>query len=132
MRASEADREQAVEELRRHAAVGRLDAEEFEQRVETALGARTLEDLAQVRDDLPEVPESDFREHLGVYLAVNTLLVTIWVLTGAGYFWPVWPFMGWGIAVVVHGLCDSGRQRAWANRSTSRPRRRDIASSSSC
>jgi hypothetical protein len=132
MRASEAEREQTVEELLRHASVGRLDTEEFEQRVEAALGARTVDDLVTLIDDLPELPESDFREHLAVYLAVITLLVVIWALTGAGYFWPVWPFMGWGIAIVVHGLSDLGRQRAWASGSTSRPRRRDIASSSSC
>jgi Domain of unknown function (DUF1707)/2TM domain len=128
MRASEAEREAAVEELRRHASVGRLDVDELEQRVEAAFAARTLDDLSALTRDLPVPPESDFREHLTIYLAVNALLVAIWALTGADYFWPVWPFMGWGIAVVVHGLCDPGRDTAWASESTSRPRRRAIAS----
>jgi hypothetical protein len=30
------------------------------------------------------------------YLAVMALLVAIWALAGAGYFWPVWPAVGWG------------------------------------
>ena len=46
MRASEAEREAAVEELRRHASVGRLDVDELEQRVEAAFAARTLDDLS--------------------------------------------------------------------------------------
>ncbi len=30
--------------------------------------------------------------------------VLIWLFTGAGYFWPVWPIMGWGIAVAIGGV----------------------------
>ena len=44
----------------------------------------------------------DLRAHVVVYVAVNALLVLIWAVTGAGYFWPVWPMLGWGIAVVIH------------------------------
>ncbi|MBA3437053.1 MAG: XRE family transcriptional regulator, partial [Thermoleophilaceae bacterium] len=28
------------------------------------------------------------------------LLVAIWALTGEGYFWPVWPALGWGIGLM--------------------------------
>ena len=126
MRASEAEREAAVDDLHRHASVGRLDLDELERRVEAALGARTVEDLAALKEDLPAIVPSEFRQHLSVYLAVNALLVAIWALTGAGYFWPVWPFMGWGIAVVLHGLCDPGRDTAWPAR---RYRTRGIVSS---
>ena len=45
----------------------------------------------------------DFRTHLTVYLAVLGLLVAIWLVSGGGYFWPVWPAMGWGLALVLHG-----------------------------
>lgn len=43
-----------------------------------------------------------FRQHLTVYLAVMGLLTAIWLVAGGGYFWPVWPAMGWGLAVVLH------------------------------
>ncbi|MFC6422590.1 2TM domain-containing protein [Ornithinimicrobium tianjinense] len=43
-----------------------------------------------------------FRIHLTVYLAVMALLVAIWLITGAGYFWPVWPAMGWGLGLGLH------------------------------
>jgi hypothetical protein len=45
-----------------------------------------------------------FYTHLGVYLGVMTLL-TILNLTVAGdYFWAMWPMIGWGSAVIIHGL----------------------------
>jgi len=45
-----------------------------------------------------------FFTHLGVYLAVITLL-TILNLTVAGdYFWAMWPMIGWGSGVIIHGL----------------------------
>lgn len=46
----------------------------------------------------------EFWVHLSVYLAVNALLVLIWAMTSAAYFWPVWPMLGWGIAIVVHAV----------------------------
>jgi hypothetical protein len=44
----------------------------------------------------------EFRGHLAVYLAVNALLVVIWAVTSAAFFWPIWPLFGWGIGVVAH------------------------------
>jgi len=45
----------------------------------------------------------DFRNHLATYLIVNSLLVAIWATTGAGYFWPIWPILGWGIGLALNG-----------------------------
>ncbi len=44
----------------------------------------------------------DFAAHLIVYVMVNTFLVVIWALTSAGFFWPVFPMVGWGIGVVMN------------------------------
>lgn len=56
MRASHADRDQVVEILRDAAAEGRLTSEELDERVEAALTARTLRDLAALTRDLPAQP----------------------------------------------------------------------------
>ena len=42
------------------------------------------------------------KTHLTVYLLVNALLIGIWAASGGGYFWPVWPLLGWGFAVAMH------------------------------
>jgi class 3 adenylate cyclase len=44
-----------------------------------------------------------FKIHLTVYLLVNLFLIGIWAASGGGYFWPVWPILGWGIGVALHG-----------------------------
>jgi len=44
----------------------------------------------------------DFRNHAGAYLIVNAMLVAIWALSGAGYFWPIWPILGWGIGLAFN------------------------------
>ena len=54
VRASDAEREQTVELLRRHSIDGRLTLEEFAGRIERAYEARTRDELAELTRDLPE------------------------------------------------------------------------------
>jgi hypothetical protein len=56
LRASDADREQAVAVLRDHMVAGRLTLEEFCARVDAALRATVAGELAQLHDDLPHAP----------------------------------------------------------------------------
>src|SRR3954451_13515346 len=42
------------------------------------------------------------RIHLAVYVAVNLFLVAIWAITGGGYFWPIWPILGWGLGLACY------------------------------
>lgn len=53
VRASDAEREQTADLLRRHMVNGRLTLEEFAQRVETVYGARTRAELEALTRDLP-------------------------------------------------------------------------------
>jgi hypothetical protein len=59
VRASDADRDRTVEVLTAASAEGRLSLEEYSQRSEAALLARTLGDLASLTTDLPAAPQSE-------------------------------------------------------------------------
>ena len=51
-----------------------------------------------------------FQRHLGTYALMSTMFVLIWFFSGAGYFWPMWPMLGWGIGLAFHGLSLRDRQ----------------------
>ena len=55
IRASDADRDRVAAALQEHYAAGRLSREEFDQRVDAAMAARTLDDLDALLADLPHV-----------------------------------------------------------------------------
>ena len=45
----------------------------------------------------------DFGVHLLVFFLVNGFLVVIWAMTDPhGFFWPIFPIVGWGIGVVMN------------------------------
>ncbi|MEU6294689.1 DUF1707 domain-containing protein [Streptomyces erythrochromogenes] len=56
LRASDADRDRVVERLRDAVAEGRLDMEEFEERLEAAYKSRTYAQLEPLTADLPAAP----------------------------------------------------------------------------
>jgi hypothetical protein len=45
----------------------------------------------------------DFAAHLAAYVFVNVSVIVIWAMTGSGFFWPVFPILGWGIGLFFHG-----------------------------
>ena len=59
LRASDADRDRVIELLRAAIADGRLDPVEFDERLDAALAARTIDALAPLTADLTAVPGSD-------------------------------------------------------------------------
>jgi hypothetical protein len=56
LRASDADRDRTIADLREHTAVGRLTLEEFSERADRAVAAKTLSELEEIRRDLPGAP----------------------------------------------------------------------------
>ena len=45
----------------------------------------------------------DFGVHLLVYCLANGFVVLIWAMTDRhGFFWPIFPIVGWGIGVVLN------------------------------
>ena len=125
VRASDDEREQAATALRDHAAAGRLTVEELGQRLQTAFAAPTRKDLYELFEDLPGQPrfaarprDDDagvraHRAHVRAYMIFCVAIIALWAVTGLGYFWPIWPIMGWGIGVASHtAACRPRRSRA--------------------
>lgn len=42
--------------------------------------------------------------HVSMYLVMNVGMFVIWLLTGSGYPWFVWPLLGWGIGILAHAV----------------------------
>lgn len=135
LRASDAEREQHAGLLSEHAAAGRLTDEELSERLDRVYAARTHGELRAVLHDLPvvEAPterpdrgvlqREEFRGHLRSFVLVNLLLIAIWAATGAGYFWPVWPLLGWGIGIAAHASSARGGRTAFGMGCGARARR---------
>lgn len=127
LRASDSDRDRVAKLLQDHFADGRLENDEFSERLEGAYQARTRSELESLTEDLPErdlaaLPkETAPRPASGTPAAgvardpaliipwllwggVNTLCFSIWLilfLTGAssGYPWFLWVLGPWGIVM---------------------------------
>lgn len=122
LRASDADRDVAHVVLGRAYADGRLTREEFDQRSDAVLGARTLGELPVLLEDLVPMEgsqqsvairsgevasiqdqavaryRSSVREALWGFLSASIICWVIWGVTGANAFpWPVFVMLGTGL-----------------------------------
>ncbi len=134
LRASDADRNVAVEALNAAFQDGRLDVVEHAERLEQALAAKRLAELAPLLADLslapaePPRPASGTMRRIrdvgfaaGVALAalLNVIWLASWAFAGDGpyYYWPIWPMIGTVIPVIVFTLIDGvGRGRPGGDR----------------
>ena len=77
LRASDADRDAVAERLRQAAVEGRLEPDELEQRLHTALRAKTYGDLGRLLGDLPAKPVKWERPRRGVAPTAGFALVMV-------------------------------------------------------
>ena len=66
-----------------------------------APAVRASAGCARKRDDGPD---------LGFFLLPTVICTAIWLMTGGGYFWPMWVMLGTGIPVVLGGLARLDRR----------------------
>jgi hypothetical protein len=130
MRAGDADREQVLERLRAANAEGRLDLDEFDERVTATLVARTYGELAALTVDLPGEPPSpdtvvalppaappalrepagqqprDLHAAASAWAGVSVTTVAIWAvgcIATASFIhpWWLWVVGPWGAVLLV-------------------------------
>ena len=123
MRASDADREIVRTTMADAYADGRLTREEYDDRLNTLFGSRTLGDMPALvtdlvpPDDLPAAPaplvpadlrtrgarkwRRDVEESLAAFLVPSLICTVIWIaVAGGGFFWPVFPMLFLGLNLV--------------------------------
>ncbi len=57
-----------------------------------------LRELARTRLEHAQ----EFYANLLAYVLVNGMLGVIWWMSGGGFFWPIFPILGWGIGIAFH------------------------------
>lgn len=116
VRASDADREHVARILRAAAGEGLLTLDEADDRLAVVYAARFRDELEPVTADLPHggtrllenTPEArtaarnGLIRHIVTVAVVAALLLTVWVLSGADFFWPAWPLGFMAFSVFAH------------------------------
>ncbi len=107
VRTSDAEREQVAAILRAAVTEGRLSLEEGDERLARAYQARYRDELGPLTADLPHggwdalarTPEAvafvrrRLRQHGAGTVLVAGVLIGLWALSGAHFFWPLIPLM---------------------------------------
>ena len=126
IRASDDDRQRAVDLLGEHHVAGRLDQDEFTERMEAAYAAKTLGDLARLMRDLPPVKplakrvsasgqdgRADARRAargaFASWVSTAAIVLVIWLATSVAtghltYFWPFWVLGPWGAMLMFRAV----------------------------
>jgi hypothetical protein len=123
MRASDADREIVRAMLADAFADGRLTREEYDDRLNTLYGSRTLGEVSSLvtdlvpLDDPPNAPapllrpdyrtrgarkwRKDVEESFAAFLVPSIICTVIWIaIAGRGFFWPAFPMLFLGLNLV--------------------------------
>lgn len=150
MRAGDGDRQAVADRLKAALDEGRLDINEYDERLQQTYAAKTYADLDGLLADLPGTvpprqaqvapypapaaqPPSAPRSHhplawVGSYGGVVLVCVVIWAISSASsghltYFWPVWTLIPLILGVFGNLSGQGGRRRP--DREARRAARRD-------
>lgn len=122
LRASDADRANAASMLADAYAEGRLDNDEYNQRLDQVMSSKALGELVPVLADITPVPRPQtppsypaaqvdgragfLRRFPRWWLSMAVMLNLIWLMTvlTSGhliYYWPMWPMLGTAVPMIV-------------------------------
>ncbi|MFT4295228.1 MAG: DUF1707 domain-containing protein [Micropruina sp.] len=132
LRASDGDRGNAASMLADAYAEGRLDNDEYNQRLDQVMSSKSLGELVPVLTDITPLPaagqqqasapaqQSGARGLLGQFprwwLGLAVMFNVIWLMTvlTSGhliYYWPMWPMLGTAIPMIMGMMNGGGRDR---------------------
>jgi hypothetical protein len=123
LRAADADRERTAERLRKSHAEGRLDMDEFQQRLERCYRAKTFGELGELVRDLPRESEPNewrssgwsrlWRWRVGSLAPILIALIVVSAATGHHVFWLWIPllFLFWRMSWWRRGRWVAGGRR---------------------
>ena len=46
----------------------------------------------------------EFKIHMVTYIVVISLLAIINITLTPAYLWFIWPLLGWGLGIIIHGI----------------------------
>jgi Domain of unknown function (DUF1707) len=118
LRASDADRDRIAALLREHYAAGRLDADEFSERLAAAYAARTMGELDELMTDLPAIdlyllPDRSVTPSAGPSVEVDhqpvdhvmartaAILTAVALTAVSGVVYGIWWIPWWFIILIV-------------------------------
>jgi hypothetical protein len=126
MRAADVDRERVLDRLRQAHVEGRLDVEEFDERITATLAAKTYGQLAVITEDLPALPEpvaaagaevaepeeneqAEFRQVVQAWAGISVFSMVLWGIAGIAtggliYPWFLWVAGPWGLLLLLSWL----------------------------
>lgn len=147
LRASDADRGNAASMLSGALAEGRLDNDEYDQRLEQVKNSKTLGELVPILTDVTpdagdrtaaatsDQPSAAGDVVWGVFprwwLGLAVLFNVIWLVTclttgSLIYYWPLWPMLGTAIPMLLGLISGGGRRRPAQRRAIDPPPENDL------
>lgn len=76
-----------------------ITRDQLEQAIEEQ---ETVGEMEAAKSEWLRRHRQEFFGHLRAYLIVIFMLMVINLMTSRGYFWFVWPALGWGIGIAFH------------------------------
>jgi hypothetical protein len=116
LRVSDAERQETADQLKAHLAAGRLDINEYEERLQHALAARTRRDLDDLVSDLPSAtiaPPVQRPHPSQVFFAPVLFAIAVLAVFTLAFGTRHWFFFPWWIVPIAFFVVSRHWRRGW-------------------
>jgi hypothetical protein len=115
LRASDAERQATADHLKSHFAAGRLDIDEYEERVQRALAARTRRHLEDLVEDLPSVSggRAVQARPSRAFLVPVLFAIAVFSVLALAFGTLHWFFVPWWLVPIAFFVLSRHWRRGW-------------------